>query len=826
MGIVLDAVVSASLSGSVIIVLILLLRLVLNNAPKRYICLLWLLAAVRLLVPLNIESGISLQPNTEQVLEQLQEAVPHSGISDSELQVPVATVDHDNPNVQLGDADMESPENAVIGVGNWESDGGIALTIVDWNDVKFRTWALVLFGFLGYTVVSYGILKRKVRNAIAVDEGVYESDAITAPFLLGYLQPNIYLPVGLTPGDMEHILAHERVHIRRGDNWTKLVMFLCLAVHWFNPLVWVAYVLLCKDMEMACDEEVIRDMPLEARKSYSRALVNCAAHMGMISACPVAFGEVSVKDRILKVLSYRKPVFWLSVVAVVTVVFVAVCFLTSPMTPEPLTGMAWLQSLDAEEVASVRFAVGENPASYTDYAPEELAEVVAFLRSCDGAESTDGSILYMGLPRSYFYITMTDGTVLTLVHQNDYVMIGDVIYDQCDDWLAQWPEEGRVQVDVVERMLAALEAERTREIQCVYGTAADGVLTCWRRSGENWYKQINADGENREYLLYNGQRFFAQYRYVGPSYLVEGHSWKESETEETFDLPWPLNEMQDPADYTYVDAAEFEGQNSVTLRYEPDGTLVRFTYWGDGWLVRFEVESPESSVETYSFMDPSSAGSEYLLLYYYQVATGQFEGYPQYAIDPDVAAQWKEQVRLALADFQSASVYSLMQSDTVSRPGFEDSTLLVWNSGDNWLRQYQAEVSTDYYLQYEGKQYHRYASSYMTSDWSEAELSEEENCRDSWLKEFYWDAENIYCSGVEEREGQTWVSLFEVDDTVRNGYYSFTIVLNEQGQLAQAYKSWADLDGASYTSNVAVYYHGSAAVESYIIDAYREAVGE
>lgn len=183
---------------------------------------------------------------------------------------------------------------------------------------------------LAYAFVSYHVLKRKLRGAVALEYGVLEDPAVRSPFLLGYLRPRIYLPCGVPEEHRGYILSHERCHIRRGDNWVKLIGFVCLALHWYNPLVWLAYSLLCKDMEMACDEAVIRTMDIPQRKAYSAALLSCAAGKMGLRACPVAFGEDNVKQRILKVLHYRKPAVWLSAVALIAVAVLAVCFLTNP----------------------------------------------------------------------------------------------------------------------------------------------------------------------------------------------------------------------------------------------------------------------------------------------------------------------------------------------------------------------------------------------------------------------------------------------------------------------------------------------------------------
>lgn len=272
---------TASIHGSVVILAVLLLRLLLRKTPKKYICLLWLLAGIRLLLPIEIRSDLSLQP---------------------EFALP------------------------------------------DWNLPALLpwVWGIVAVCFGIYSLVSYIKLKARVREAVRI-RGGWECDKIDTAFILGFIKPRIYIPMGMSRQARKHILEHERTHLDKGDHWIKMIGFLALALHWFNPLVWAAYILLCKDIEMACDERVVQFMELEERKSYSAALISCSSKQLHFSANPVAFGEVSVKQRILSVLNYKKPGFWISMLGVVAFFFVAICLLTSPpaqpeqtLTPEQI----------------------------------------------------------------------------------------------------------------------------------------------------------------------------------------------------------------------------------------------------------------------------------------------------------------------------------------------------------------------------------------------------------------------------------------------------------------------------------------------------------
>lgn len=289
----LENLLTASIHGSIVILAVIALRLVLRKTPKKYICLLWLLAGIRLLMPIEIRSDLSLQP---------------------EFTLPIA-----------------------------------GLSGLKWAAILPWIWAAVACGFGLYSLVSYLKLKNQVREAVRI-RGGWESDRIDTAFILGFIKPRIFIPMGMTKQSRKHILEHERTHLDKGDHWIKMVGFLALSLHWFNPLVWIAYIMLCKDIEMACDERVVQFMELEERKSYSAALLSCSSRQMHFAASPVAFGEVSVKQRILSVLNYKKPSFWISLLGVVAFFFVAVCLVTSPSAA---ANAPVLESLSPEEQAQL-----------------------------------------------------------------------------------------------------------------------------------------------------------------------------------------------------------------------------------------------------------------------------------------------------------------------------------------------------------------------------------------------------------------------------------------------------------------------------------------
>ena len=303
----------SGLFGSVMIVIILLLRLCMKQVPRKYLCVLWLFAALRLLLPFHLESHLSLQPRYDS------------------FEIVGSVTEPLEPPHELPQWTPTEPDTAVPNPPESVQDISVSLNSIQ---VISAIWLGVGGLLLLYTLISYGYLRFKVRDAVKYGSGIMESDRAQGAFLLGYFKPKIYIPVGLSKLDREFIIAHEQAHISRGDNWWKLVGFLCVCVHWYNPLVWWSYGLLCQDIEVACDENVVRNMDLEQRKAYSTALLNRGKRLSRFMACPVAFGEVSLKQRIKKVLSYRRPTLLASVIAVVLVIVVAVCFLTTPVTDE------------------------------------------------------------------------------------------------------------------------------------------------------------------------------------------------------------------------------------------------------------------------------------------------------------------------------------------------------------------------------------------------------------------------------------------------------------------------------------------------------------
>lgn len=299
-----------SITAGWLVLAVLVLRLVLRRAPKWIHCLLWVLVAIRLVCPVSFESVLSLIPSAETV--------------------PVDTFLYDVPSIHSGVPLVDQVVNPII------SNSLAPQPMNSVNPTQVLTylatvvWLVGIGGMLLYAVISTLRLRLQVREAAYVRENIWQCDRISTPFILGVLRPRIYLPTLLGAEEARSVVAHEQAHLSRRDHWWKPLGFLLLTVYWFNPLLWVGYVFLCRDIEAACDERVVRDMDAEGRREYSRVLLSCSAPRCMITACPLAFGETGVKSRIQSVLNYKKPAFWLVITAIVATVVAAVCLLTNP----------------------------------------------------------------------------------------------------------------------------------------------------------------------------------------------------------------------------------------------------------------------------------------------------------------------------------------------------------------------------------------------------------------------------------------------------------------------------------------------------------------
>ena len=347
-----------SISASWLVLAVLVLRLVSKRSPKWMNVLLWGIVALRLVLPFSIESALSLIPSAETVS-------------------PVAVQSAPAPTITSGVSVIDNAVNPSLSEHFAAVPTASVNPLYVWTEIAGWVWLIGLGAMLLYALASYLRLRRRVSVSLPIQDNIYLCDAISSPFILGVVKPHIYLPSGLDEVQRQNVLSHERAHLARRDHWWKPLGFALLAVYWFNPVLWLAYTLLCRDIELACDERVIRTMDESAVKTYSTVLLACSMPRKAVITCPLAFGEVGVKERVKNALHYKKPAFWVVAASVAVCVVVAVCFLTNPPTD---TDAAGLVGFHREQVtyADVTDESGAQPSN-VQLTAEETDAVYALL---------------------------------------------------------------------------------------------------------------------------------------------------------------------------------------------------------------------------------------------------------------------------------------------------------------------------------------------------------------------------------------------------------------------------------------------------------------
>lgn len=312
-----------SISAGWLVLAVLAVRLVLRRAPRWSRVLLWGLVAVRLVCPVSPQSILSLLPSGETVS-------PDIAMQSA-------------PAITSGVQAINNAVNPVLQQSFAPNPTASANPLQIWMALAALVWAAGAAAMLAYAALSYGRLRMRVATAVRLRDNIFQSERVESPFVLGVFRPRIYLPFWLPEEHLDSVISHEQAHIRRKDHWWKPLGFVLLAVYWFQPLLWLAYWLFCRDIESACDEKVIRRLDPARRADYSQALLACSTGRRSVALCPLAFGETGVKQRVKGVLSYKKPAFWLAVLAVVVCGAVAVTFLTDPVDTVP---NPWVQEYE------------------------------------------------------------------------------------------------------------------------------------------------------------------------------------------------------------------------------------------------------------------------------------------------------------------------------------------------------------------------------------------------------------------------------------------------------------------------------------------------
>lgn len=469
--------VNLSISASWLILAVLVLRVVLKKALKWVMPLLWGVVALRLVCLFSIESALSLIPSAETIPSEIV----------TETREPVlyeqATLDIvTNPT-------LPSAAEVPVGVSRQQAQ-------VDFN-IYSILWLAGMAALLVHALVSAGKLKRKLATAILLRDNIYESEFVDSPFVFGVVKPNIYLPMHMDEGTAAYVIAHERAHLARRDHWWKVLGYLVLALHWFNPLVWVAYILFCRDIELACDEKVVRGLDGAARADYSQALLSCAAPKRAVAACPLAFGEGNIKTRVKSALHYKKPAFWVAAAAVLAVVIMAVCFLTNPRSERG--SLVWAQKLNAADVASIELYVpAEGEArQYKKLDMEEMAQAVELINSSRGTYIEKPETVYAGLP-VWFLLTMDDGTVHAVGSVvGHYLIIDGDTFDADVENQAEWENyvlkgDSASPIDMADRLSYALYGMTTGVYTLGEAVFEDSV---WETSYEETFANTKSTPE-------------------------------------------------------------------------------------------------------------------------------------------------------------------------------------------------------------------------------------------------------------------------------------------------------------------------------------------
>lgn len=419
-------IINMSISASWLIFAVLILRLALKKAPKWVNVLLWGIVAIRLICPFSFESALSLIPSAE--------TFPKKIISGPSFDVQSGITPVDNRiNDYLGDRYFE-------GVTVPANNGNTIMTILT------IVWTIGILLLVAYTVISYWRLHREIDTAVRYKDNIFQSENVSSPFVLGLIKPRIYLPFKLDGQDMEHVVAHEQAHIRRKDHWWKPLGFLLLTIHWFNPLMWLAYVLLCRDIELACDEKVIKGLSNEQRADYTQALVDCSVNRRMIAACPLTFGEVGVKERVKSVMNYKKPAFWVIIIAVIVCVGVAVCFLTNPK----------------QDRYTLRIVVPAGSQEEFVYTDEEVSTVRNSIKIWSGDGLGDTEVLLFPVNKTaetgYTATYLTHGMPVEFDAEKDtWFKIGVNMQNSTNEDIIVYVEVENVEVRIVDEINSVIE---------------------------------------------------------------------------------------------------------------------------------------------------------------------------------------------------------------------------------------------------------------------------------------------------------------------------------------------------------------------------------
>ncbi len=395
-----------SLQASILILAIVLLRVCFKNIPKQYICMLWVLAAIRLLVPFQITSSLSLVPDTSGVQNLSQVTL---GELDSTVDMNMDTFEHMSPVILPNTSGTPVVSDTITNADSIHPvtvpdvvPSEVTASTYSLSEVLAIVWIFIAAAFMIYGILSYLRTKRTLRESIHDSENIWYCDNIPSPFVMGYVKPRIYIPYNVDAEQLPYIIAHEKAHIAHFDHVGKLIGYLLLCIYWFNPVIWIGYILYCRDLELACDERVLEKLGIEQKKSYSLALLNCSVNNKFFLQSPLAFSEVAIKERIKHVLDYKKPGFWGIILAACSILICTLCFMTNSAPKDNITEYM-ISKATAEDLSIVT-------ASFTD---------TDFLLEMPKRYTADAFRILDEIPeKNVTLYTLLDGSAL-IIKEND-----------------------------------------------------------------------------------------------------------------------------------------------------------------------------------------------------------------------------------------------------------------------------------------------------------------------------------------------------------------------------------------------------------------------
>lgn len=457
-----------SIAGSWMIFAVILLRFPLKKAPRWVTCVLWGLVGIRLIFPFSIESILSLIPSAQTIPENF--------------------VHMEQPAISSGIDVVNQIMNPVLSRQFAPDPASSADPLQIITYILSVIWLIGMALMLLYMVCSFFMLKARMRTAVRVRGNVWQSERVRSPFVLGMIRPRIYLPFHMSSAKMKYVIAHEKAHIRRHDHWTKPIGFLVLTVYWFNPVIWAAYILLCRDIEVACDESAVRNMGVDERKSYSMVLLSFGSGHHTPAICPLAFGEGNIRQRVKNVLNYKKPVLWMLIAAVIVCTAVAVCFMTNPKEK--------IQKVDALEVA-----VKETILEYWKDDREEVdfqCESHVTLAELSGERTDEKTGKTIETKEVYALVceqsVSYDEEPFTLVGASSmpavlsFDMASDGSYNLTDYWV---PQDGDYNEPSIRERFAALPPEVAEEALDTQKYAVSQIQDCYTQIVE--YGDVDTD---------------------------------------------------------------------------------------------------------------------------------------------------------------------------------------------------------------------------------------------------------------------------------------------------------------------------------------------